>query len=395
METSLAINLPSSTNVMVSPIGQELPLVLFKSKEGIEDLGVTTYEGLATFREIADHIQIEDNSDVIDEEHKKQRDVDAARINGLKKYWENSKGPVFPNMTLFTNDLTIREKVTVGNREMVIASLGHLVDRFLCDGQARSTFIKWLMSLDSSDKYLNYTISFKLIVTHTDSLSSPKAVKLIRQAFADYHINLRKPNKSISKHFDTGSIFSRFLNELLDIEVNGTETIKKRIALHGKIKQGQIWSYDQFTGMIQKFLKLTPSTAQKHFAAEDNYKGSYELCRGFLCSVFSLLPVESLDVENYTEVHESSMFTKAIFANALGFIGRSLFDEMLLNESLTWDKLEELNLPIDSKEDKFWQKEKVTMNDGGAIKIIKGTDRRIGSIVCRELRIFPCSELTQ
>ncbi|WP_083700386.1 DGQHR domain-containing protein [Shewanella sp. UCD-KL12] len=394
MGTSLAINLPSSNHVMTSPIGEALKLVLFKSKEGIEALGVTTYETLVTFREIADHFRIEENSDVLDEEFKKQRDVDAARINGLKKYWETSEGPVFPNMTIFTNELSVTDEMVMGNSHIIQASLDQLSDRFICDGQGRSTFIKWLMSLDSSDKYFDHTISVKLIVTGTNSLSEPKAVKLIRQVFADYHVSLRKPNKSISKHFDTGSTFSRFLNELLDIEINGAETIKKRIALHGKIKQGHLWSYDQFTSLIQKFLKLTPSTAQKHFAIEGNYETSLELCRGFLCAVFSILPVNNLDVENYNEVHEGSMFTKAIFANALGFIGRSLFDEMLLNDELSWNKLKEVNLPLDSKEDKFWLKNKVTMSDDGAIKIIKGTDRRIGSIVCRDLRIFPCPELT-
>ena len=45
---------------------QDLLLALFKSKEGIESLGVTTYEGVMTFKELAEHFTVDANSDQLD-----------------------------------------------------------------------------------------------------------------------------------------------------------------------------------------------------------------------------------------------------------------------------------------------------------------------------------------
>lgn len=48
----------------------DLLLTLFKSKEGIESLGVTTYEGVMTFKELAEHFTVEANSDQLSEDQK-------------------------------------------------------------------------------------------------------------------------------------------------------------------------------------------------------------------------------------------------------------------------------------------------------------------------------------
>ncbi|MFV7771705.1 DGQHR domain-containing protein [Shewanella marisflavi] len=391
MSIAESIQLPTNT-VMTSPIGTALKLVLFQGKEGIGNLGVTGYEGVITFKELADHFQIEANSDQLNEELKKQRDVDQTRVKGLKSYWESTEGAVFPNMTIFASELSDIEALTVGNRQMVLAALDPLADRFLCDGQGRTTFIKWLLEQADAEQFADHTVSIKLIVTHTENLSTPKAIKIIKQVFADYHCRLMKPNKSISKHFDTGTPFARFLNELLEIDAGGL--IKRRVALHGKFKRGHLWTYDQFTSVVQKFLNVTPATAKKLLQSDDNYRASYALCEGFLKRLFAILPVEELDSDEYAVIHENSMFTKAIFANACGYVGRSIVDEMLIDESVTWEKLAKPSLPILSKEDKYWQKSRVTMDDNGAIKIIKGTDRRIGALLCREMRILPCEALS-
>ncbi len=68
--------------------------------------------------------------------------------------------------------------------------------------------------------------------------------------------------------------------------------------------------------------------------------------------------------------------------------------EMLRDDTVTWSKLDSIALPILSKEDKYWVKNNVTMLDGDSVKIIKGTDRRIGNLLCRQLRIYPCQELS-
>lgn len=389
---SVQENIQQPVKVMQSPSMESLELVLFKSKEGIEQLGVTTYEGMLTFKELVQHTVVEANTDVLSEELKKQRDVDKPRVEGLKKYWKDSDGAVFPNMTFFANNLIINSTEKIGNRELVRATLDKFADRFISDGQGRKSFIDWLLTQEGSEKFEDHTISFKLIVTHTDTLSTPKASKIVKQVFADYHVSLKKPNKSISKYFDSASPFARLLNELMEVEVNGK--LQKYIALHGKINRGQLWTFDQFTAMIQKFLKVTPSTANKMLACDETFQSTFELCEAFLCRVMNILPVEQLDVDDFEEAHERLMFTKAIFVNALGYVGRSLFDEMLLDESKTWESLKQLDFLQKDKKDKFWIKSKITMNDEGAIRIIKGTDKRFGALICRELRIFPCSELS-
>jgi len=382
----------SEAKIMTSPVGTPLKLVLRKAKECIEKLGVTTYETVGTFRQLADHLVVEDNSDVLSEEFKKQRDVDPLRVKNLKTYWAESEGPVFPGMTIFANELDIIQEVTVSDCLMVVANIPATADRFICDGQGRTSFIKWLVELAGSEQYWDHTIAFKLIVTHTPTLSHPKAVRIIKQVFADYHVRLVKPNRSVSQHFDTGTHFARFLNELLDIDVGGE--FKKRIALHGKIKRHHVWTYQQFASMIQKFLKVTPGSANKELADESAYKQSLELCKQFIGRLCSVLPFSVLDADNYAEVHEQAVFTKAVFANALAYVGRSIVDEMVLNDGMTWEVLTSLPMPLLNKLDKYWLKSKVTMDDDGSLKIIKGTERRIGALICRELRVFPCQELS-
>jgi len=384
------LNIPCQ--VMTSPAGTALQVVLSKSKEGIERLGVKTYEGLFTFKQLADHFQIEAPSGEMSEAYKKQRDVDARRILGLKNYWHNSEGPVFPSMTIFANCLTVLETIVIGDREIVRAELGADADRFIGDGQGRTTFIKWLVAhADADAEFLDFTINVKLIVTNSVNLSVPSATRIIRQVFSDYHCSVVKPNKSISKLFDTATPYAQLLNALLELPADEGRIIKDRIALHGKIKQGHLCTFDQFTGVIQRFLKVTPATANKQLSEPENYSLSFELCRDFLSRVFAILPVAKLDTGEVT--HENAMFTKAIFLNALGYVGRSLLDELLLDDKVSWDKLSELSIPLVCKNDAYWQKQKVTMVDDGSVKIIKGTDRRIGAIICRELRIYPCLEL--
>lgn len=179
------------------------------------------------------------------------------------------------------------------------------------------------------------------------------------------------------------------MNECLELSVN-EKKIKPYIALQGKIKAGQLWTYQQFTTMLQKFLNITQASAEKEINTEDKYQGTVKLCKAFLSRVFDIMPLHELDEKSN---HSNLIFSRAIFANALGYVGRSLFDEMLENDRLSWDAIKQLNLPIADKEDTYWQKCNVIMKDGDKVKIIKGTDKRLAYLICRELRIYPCEEL--
>ncbi|WP_445766739.1 DGQHR domain-containing protein [Rheinheimera sp.] len=386
------LQLDKDVPVMTSPAGKPLLLLLTKTCEPIEKLGVETYEATLTYQELAEHFQVEANSDVLSEDMKRQRDVDATRVNGLKRYWSTSAGAVFPSMTFFASSINVKAQHSIAGKALVEAVLEADADRFISDGQGRTTFIKELLASQAGEGCENYTIAFKLVVTNTPTLNAPKAVTVIRQLFCDYHINLRKPNKSVSKLFDSSTPFARLQSELLSTQF-GSKTLGERIALHGKIKRGTLWTFDQFTTMLAKFIGFSATQANKVLADENVYNHLLSLCQAWLAKVGQILPSDMLDTDNYLEVHESCMFTKAIFASALGYVGKSILEEMLQNESLSWEVLAPVSMPITSKEDKYWQVNKVTMNDDGRIKIIKGTDKRLGSLICRELRIYPCVEL--
>lgn len=387
------ISLKSNELNMVAPNNKDLPVVLFKTNEGIEKRGVRTYEGLLSFRELAEYFQLEPNSDKLNEDLKVQRDVDSPRVNKLKKYWENSSGPVFPGMTIFINALDIIATHDVGGRTIAESIIKSDTCRVIGDGQGRTALIKWLQESGKNDTALDYTISVKFIVTDTSALTCDKAKKIIRQVFADYHVELKKPTKSISKHFNTDSYFTVFVNELLKLDF-GFGEIKSCIALHGVLRRGNVWTYDQFTGMILKLLNTSTGNIQKELADDGKRAQLFELCKQFLNAVFTTLPINILDTDNYKECHDNTMFTKAIFANALGYVGQSIFDELIAGTKNDFSDLTRIKMPITSKQDKYWQKSKVTMNDEGVIKIIRGTDKRIASLICHDLRIFPCKSLT-
>lgn len=383
----------NQTEVINNENVTDLNLTLFKASEGISSLGVRVFEGVMTFKELAERFPIEANSDTLSEEFKRQRDVGAPRLNALKKYWQTSNGSVFPNITLFANVLTVTREHTIGNKELVEATLSAEAATHIGDGQGRTSLIKYLLSDEANSVCENHTISFKLIVTDTIDLHTVKADKIIKQVFNDYHVNMKRPNQSISKHFDHSNPLSMLVNDCLGFNIAGGIQLQKRIALHGNLKKGHVWTFQQFTSMIQKFLNVTTANSIKMLGDDENYMSALRLCQLFMRRVFEILPCEILDGEDFSAVHESTMFSRAIFANALGYVGRSLFDEMLLDNSVQWSKLSTLKLPICDKTDTLWIKSNVTIKDGNKIKILKGTDKRIAALICNELRIYPCAEL--
>ncbi|MEE1978953.1 DGQHR domain-containing protein [Shewanella xiamenensis] len=367
-----------------------LPLTLFKAKEGLSNkAGVTIYEGVITFAELAEHFPVEANSDVLNEQFKRQRDVDAGRVNALKRYWSETDAAVFPNMTFFCNELSILQEMTIGNRPIITALLPSTADRFIADGQGRTTFIKWLLAHNKSD-FNDFTVSFKLIHIDDISLSTPFASKLIRQLFSDYHVSLKKPNQSISNHFNNRTPFASLLNELLELNIGNGKILKDRIGLHGKINRGTMWKFDQLKSMILKFIGVTASTADKYLIDQEQYELSLNLCQEFLREAISQIPTDMLDGQDFKTQHDAAMFTKVVFTNGLGLLGRSIFDSIVSGSTVSFEALKNVNLPIDNKGDKFWLKNNVTTADH---KIVRGSDKRIGSLMCQHLKVFPTLEL--
>lgn len=379
---------------MTSPCGKPLQLLLEKTTEGIERLGVTTYQATVSFKQLVDHFPVEGGIDVIQEDLKRQREVDPARVNGIKRYWANSKGPVFPGMIMFASQVEAVVSHQIAGKTLIEAILPPAADRFIADGQGRTSFISYLLGTEHAEQYQDYTVSFKLVVTGTADLLGEHASGVIRQLFSDLHCNLKKPSKSVSKLFDSSTPFARLQSAVLDTDFGGVK-LSKRIALHGKLRRGNVWTYDQLCGQISKLLGSSAAQLNKDLADDSVYDAALQLCRGFLGRVGTILPLHELDCDNYQERHESLMFSKAIFCSALGYVGRSIVDEMVLDGTISWESaLPSLSTQLlSNKDDKFWQLNKICMNDDGAVKIIKATDKRIASLICRELRIYPCQEL--
>lgn len=383
---------------MRSRIGSPLTIVVMKSNEPIEKLGVTTYQGLIRYGDLSDHFPVESNSDVLGVEFKRQRDVKPARVKGLMNYWEQSAAPVFPEICLFVNDLNIVNTISAFGTTTLEAVIEPEFDRFICDGQGRTTFIEWLMKQDMADVNSQFTLAFKLLVTHTPDLICNEASTIIKQVFADYHVSLIKPNKSISRNFNTGTPFDRLCKSLSESVIVKGKKLAHYLGLHGDIARGNVWTYDQYCSMLQRFLNVTPASANKSLAKPEVYDKMFSVCTRFLTLVLAPLPLETLDVDNYTKVHDESMFTKAIFAFALGYVGRSVMEHALTegveHYDAAWAKLStELSMPLTSKNAPFWLKSAVTLKDGDAIKINRSSERRIGALICREISVFPCEPL--
>ena len=388
----------NTSKPMQSCVNKALTLTVYKTNEPIEALGVTTYQGVIAYGDTRDHFPVESNSDIMGVELKRQRDVKPARVKKLIQYWKSSPGPVFPEICLFVNDLIIKDSANVFGATMHQVQINPDFDRFICDGQGRTTFINWLLEQENAAVDSQFTLAFKLIVTHTPDLVCHEASTIIKQVFADYHVSLIKPNKSISRSFNTASPFDKLCRELADSVLVNDKPLARYIALHGDIARGNIWTYEQYCSMLQNFLSVTPASANKTLANEGMYDKMKAVCERFLTLALNTLPLDTLDVDNFLAVHTNSIFTKAIFASALGLVGRSVMDAALDAEPESrdeiWAKLgTKLSMPLSDKDAPFWLKNNVTYKEEDSLLINRKSNRRIGVLICREINIFPCEQL--
>lgn len=142
-------------------------------------------------------------------------------------------------------------------------------------------------------------------MTNTETLGNEIASTVMKQLFADYHKNLIKPNKSISKLFDSSTPFARLQSELLSAPFgNSGKMLGDRIELLGKIKRGNLWTFDQFTNMVGKFISFLAAQANKELAEEAVYNDVLSLS-GLADQGRQNGAGSMLDTDNYIEVYES------------------------------------------------------------------------------------------
>lgn len=393
--------------ILTSPSNSALTLPLFISNEGISHHydNIDVYEGIISIGELCDQIAIETNSDLLDETEKMQRDVLVSRVNAICDYLKR-KNTVFPGITVFVNRLDKLETHNISGRKIAVSRIKAGYDRFCGDGQGRiSAFLKHKSQLealclegvdgaqDELDLLLNQTLNMKLVVTNTTSIA--EVSHIVRQCFADYHLKLKRPSTSLSLYFDAADPTSCFIRSLLDDCTLYNRPLLHYIALNGKIKHQQIWTLIQFKTLIITMTGKTNSEFGKHISDTNAYNQWLDIFKKVLGAYLANLPMDKLVNSSQSEFrvnHNQALFTKALFAKALGYLGLSVLDNAIKNGHLDLTPLKQLNdLELLDLGNPYWEQNKIVE----AGKIIPKTDKRIASLLCRELQIYPCAALMQ
>jgi len=390
---------------IVSPINQALSVSLF---EGVEGLSMNTqcsiYETRLRWKDLAQQFESEANSDLVGEEFKHQRDVSAndTRVKGIRNYLETRTDTLFPGIIIFVNNLDITNSIELNNGDRVLeANIPSDAHRLICDGQGRFTTVSEV--LKSHPEWNDFTIGAKIICTNTSTLN--EASSIIRQTFSDVNGHTLKPNTSLSMYFDTAKPFSRMIKEIIesDITVNGsTSQLRNLISLNGSIKKGQLWTLKQFSDSFPVLFGSTPKALNESLEDSDLYESTKQVGVEFYRRILSQLPLEELfvsDNKQFNDIHKRSMFTKALFSKALGYVGRSLYEESINSEQpIDWSKLDKLaTLPLDTIESEVWIKSQVSWCDDSKgfpiVKIHKSSDKKIARVLCQACRIFPTLDI--
>lgn len=381
---------------ITSPINQPLELVLFPAKEGFSSkYNVDIYEGTLTFGEYHNHLAVEKNSDVINEMDKMQRDCSAndSRVKSIVNYIKNG-GSIFTSVTIFVGELNKLQTVHVGNREMLVATLEPDIDRHITDGQGRHTSIDTLLSSLTPDEVAllsDHTLSVKFVVTHTNTIFEVRHI--VRQAFSDYHISLKKPSSSLSLYFDSATPYGRLMGALLDVEVHNKPLVEW-ISLKGKITGHQVYTLAMFANFVLTALGKSKSTLNTELQDDAIFEQTQSLMFKLIPQVLNVLPLNMLETGNQSaskKIHEQALFTKALFLTGLGYLARSMMEDAIVSGSLSFDSLEVLKgLPLTDKSCDTLKQAKI-MDENN--KIVSKCDKRIGSYLCRAVRVMPCEIL--
>ncbi|WP_281189031.1 DGQHR domain-containing protein [Vibrio harveyi] len=378
-----------------------ISLSLFRATEYLCNT-FNCYEGITTVRKFLDGFSVEANSDQIDEKEKSQRDVSMSdpRVNSMCEYLDRDE-TAFTGIIIFVTKLVIEQSVKLGEHEAVLGTIPLDAESHITDGQGRHTaftkkldfYLKQGVANEMVDKLLNRTLGLKLIVTNTETIA--EARDSIRNFFSDIHLTLRKPNTSLSIYFSSAPVDKLCRDVCNTLSLNGQPLIN-RIAVNGKIKQGQIWDLLQFRSFVLKIMGATPAAANKDLAIADSYDRWREILLAITPCIFKTFPLHDLDSKDWRQFHDKALFTKALYAQGLGYLARSVIDEALDSQMklnyLVFDKL--ANLPQFDLGHQVWVSQEIAHKVDKKTKITPKCDLKIGAFLCRELRVYPCRALT-
>ncbi|MEF2142757.1 DGQHR domain-containing protein [Vibrio alginolyticus] len=376
---------------MYTPIysEQDLQLVLFRANEGICTNGISVFEGVITGKEFAENFTEEESSDSLNEYQKRQRDLEKGRAQGLIKYFDNREDTVLPSITVFVSSLKLHEEISIGNKEVVTATLESSSDRLVCDGQNRLNLFKDRVTNTSPTQY--HTLGVKFIVTNTDTLEP--VTQKIRQVFSDYHLHLRKPTSAQNLFFDSSQSFSRLIrDQILDNVLVDGHSLKRFISTTGKPKKSQLMDLKQLGDFICTALGTTPVKMNKLLeGSSDTEAEIIRLTTPFLTKFFSLIPMRFL-----SDSGPNVMYTKSIFWKGTAIVIRSIFEEHLSRmhkAPIDWSVLDGIvRLPVKDITHDFWLENNVvqkSISRNGSIKyrMIRSSERSCATAICKELEL--------
>lgn len=380
----------------LKPITSEtdIDLMLFPSRNGLSDThGFDVYYGELSLVDLDKNFDVEKNSDVLDEALKMQRDVDTARVKGLTTYLTGRADYALPPIIFFVNQLSdiVRHEFKAG--VMVEATLKRASHRFIVDGQGRTYTVKQL--LEKLENLREHGIGFMMVVTNTDSIYDAEVQ--IRQLFSDFNGKTKKPSTSLSLYFDSSKPFSRLLNEVIEAEIqvgDDVVTLSSILSKQGGTAKGKLWTYKQFSQFFCTLFNESEGNLNKSLEDQSTYDEFVQIGKKFAVTLLNSLPLEKLSSDNWRSFHSSALFTKALFAKGLALVGLSLIEEATHTGEMNWSKLSNLSqLPLDCLGDELWVNNKVTSNEDGNIKIIRGCESKIARVLCNKLFIMPSMEV--
>lgn len=368
-----------------------LRLTLIKGNEGI---GVT-YATKLTYRQCADFFDIESES--LSAKDKLQREADKKRVEGIYSYLTSRTNTVFPSACLIVTEMEVKTLIA-SPMEVVEGTIPANADRLFIDGQGRLGGIK--LAIKQSEFLANRHLDIKVIVVPTTTIRESR--EFVCQIFSDYHLELKKPNPSQNIYFDNELSSSRLAKEILDITYKLGIPFDTAIAVNGKIDHGQLFTLANLTDFITI---MVGEKNKKSLNVRLNDPEQYELYLGlisqYMVSVYNILSwggiQQAKSKPEWKNLLDSNVLTCAIGFKSLAYVGRSLIDEALANESaeLKVDALNNINeLPLNDKGNKVWVEKEIYQTIDGKLKIVRSSEKRLARILCYRMRVLPCSELS-
>lgn len=382
MNEEKELNLPTYTITAHA----DLPMVLIGGKEGIGQ----TFSTKLTYQQCADYSELEDES--IPERQRVQRDVAKPHVKNIITYLIERDNTVFSSACLIVTKLEL-DCIFAGAVSVYNGVLPANADRIFIDGQHRVGSIGEAIVI--RPEIANHHLDVKVIVVPTDTIRESAA--FICQIFRDLN-QAKKPNTSQTIYFDSEFASSRLAKDLLDATASMGLGFGDAIAVNGKIKKGQLYTLANFTDFIQILIgKSNKVKLNEALEDDDTYNLYLLLISKFIEGFYNQLSFEQIKTSpDWKAAQDGCVVTCAIGLKALAYVGRSLIENMMVNEQseLNLDCLALLNkLPLHERGNDVWIKKEIYQVIDEKLKIVRSSEKRLARVLCHTMRIIPCEEL--